>query len=233
MWQFLNFMPVKWLFQAIMFITGWTPLSKSQIERMKSQSRAVYIAPHSSIWDFMVTTMFALAQPEAFSDINVVVKPQAFNIWFGWILRKAGCIPATKRETSGDGFVEHTIQLLSRKERFKLLLAPRGSRTASSWKSGYYWIAKQMNIPIVVVGFDYEYRTPVIGEGHIVRDYDSKWNLERALMNEASRIVPLYPENAIRRCRIYRSTHLVQWYKLFCYLFMITTVIDTCLLFVM
>ena len=223
MWQAFNFRPIRWLARFILFLTGWTLLSKDQIRKMKSVKRAIYISPHSSVWDFGITSIFALAKPEAFGDIYTVVKPQPFDTWLGPYLRLAGCIPATRKEDTGDGFVEHTIKFLEPKKRFHLLIAPRGARDARAWKTGYYWIAKQMGIPIVVVGFDFEHRIPIIGNSYRIDEYADNKELEVALKLEAGMIIPLHPKQACIRIRRHRTPHVVQWYKLFTYAFMMTT----------
>jgi len=225
MWQAFNYFPIRWLARLIMFLTGWTPLSEAQIYRMKSIERSIYIFPHSSIWDFGVTTLFALAQPEAFEDIYGVMKPQPFETWLGPYLRSAGFIPATRRETTGNGFVENTIKFLEPKDRFHLLIAPRGARDATKWKTGYYWIAKQMKVPVVVVGCDFEHRVPIIGHSYHIDDYANIEELEVDLKKAAGMIVPLHPKGSCIRVRHHRTPHLVQWYKLFCFLFIGTTLL--------
>ena len=48
---------------------------------------------------------------------------------------------------------------------FKLALAPEGTRsTVKKWKTGFYYIAKGSNIPIVPCGLDFKRRTLYIAE---------------------------------------------------------------------
>lgn len=227
MWLIINCGLVRWLAKTLLFVTGWSQISKSQLVFLEQQKRAICIFPHSSAWELIVAIIHGLAHPEAFRYALTVMKPQPFEGFMGPWLEKLGFIPATKRENADGNFVTQTIKLLESKERFLLLIAPSGARSAHRWRSGYYWIAKQMQIPIIVVGQDYEKHIPVVGPTHLTSDYENKESLERALQDEASCIVPLIPHNSSLNIRSHRKTHLIQWYKFFCFAFMTTSVMYT------
>lgn len=225
MWSIFNYFPFRWLAKAILFVTGWTPMDQQMITRMERLNKAVFIFPHSSIWDFVMASLYSIAQPEVYRDIYTVMKPQPFETWLGPYLRSAGFIPATRREEGGGGFITDTVKFLEQKKRFLLLIAPRGSRDATDWRTGYYWIAKQMQIPIVVVGYDFEYRIPVVDQVFHVNDYPDYTSLEWNLKQVAGKIIPLNDKTSCLPLRPHRTPHLVNWYKLLCYLFLVTSVV--------
>ena len=51
-----------------------------------------------------------------------------------------------------------------RRDRFFLALMPAGSRaTPDSWRSGFYYIARDAGVPMFLVGFDWGTRTIASG----------------------------------------------------------------------
>ena len=229
MWSVFNYFPFRWLAKTILFLTGWTPMSKRLATKMKRLEKAVFIFPHSSNWDFVMASLYSIAQPEVYKHIYTVMKPQPFETWIGPYLRSAGFIPSTRREEGGGGFVSNTVKFLETKKRFLLLIAPRGSRDASEWKSGYYWIAKQMQIPIVVVGYDFEYRIPVVDRVFFTDHYENRESMERDLKQTAGNIIPLNDKTSCIELRTHRKPKLINHYKLLCYLFLITNLIFACM----
>lgn len=200
-------------------------MDKRMATKMERLGRAVFVFPHSSIWDFVMASLYSIAQPEIYEHIYTVMKPQPFNTWMGPYLRSAGFIPATRREEGNGGFVSDTIKFLENKERFLLLISPRGSRDASDWRTGYYWVAKQMQVPIVVVGYDFEYRIPVVDQVFHTNDYPDYESLERVLKRTAGEIIPLNDKTSCLPLRSHRTPHLVNWYKLLCYLLLVTNLV--------
>lgn len=58
--------------------------------------------------------------------------------------------------TPGQKKVEAIAGIFDQKEDFRLALSPEGTRKkVAEWKTGFYYIAKAANVPIVMVAFDY------------------------------------------------------------------------------
>lgn len=229
MWAAFDYFPFRWLARCILFLTGWEPMSKPIVTKMRRIGRAVFIFPHTSNWDFVMASLYAIAEPKVYKDIYAVVKPQLFENRLGPFLKSAGLIPATRREDSNAGFVPNVIKILENKKRFHLLISPRGSRDGKEWRSGYYWIAKQMKVPIVVVGYDFEYQIPVVDKVFYTNHYESRQDLERDLKLAAGEIIPLHDNKSCIQLRPHRKPKLINWYKLFCYLYMFTSIITASL----
>ena len=61
--------------------------------------------------------------------------------------------------------VDQVVQLYKEKEDFIMTITPEGTRGYSpNWKTGFYRIAHQANVPIVKIGFDYATKTVFIDE---------------------------------------------------------------------
>ena len=53
--------------------------------------------------------------------------------------------------------VDAVIDLFNSKEEFRLALSPEGTRKkVTTWKTGFYYIAKGANVPVVMAAFDFE-----------------------------------------------------------------------------
>jgi hypothetical protein len=63
--------------------------------------------------------------------------------------------------------VEQAVQAFDRSERLILLITPEGTRKkVKTWKTGFYYIARGANVPIVLAYADY--RRKVAGIGPVV-----------------------------------------------------------------
>lgn len=89
------------------------------------------------------------------TSIGFVGKQSLFNIpIIGWLLRKAGGMPVVRNKKQDT--VSAIADIFNKTEEFRLSLSPEGTRKkVTTWKTGFYFIAKQANIPIVLVAFDY------------------------------------------------------------------------------
>jgi len=200
---------LKWMARFILFIAGWRLFSQEEKRKLHSEDKAVYIYPHTSIWDFVVGVLYMFAQPDILKDGYFVMKPQPFEKWYGFILRKGRFIPATRREESGEGFVTKTVKYLSIKDKAYLFISPEGTRVANDWKTGFFYLAQEMNVKIGIVGLDYELQEPVVKNLHDYDDYESYDELKKVLMADMESIVPLYPSSSGSPVRKYIITKLI------------------------
>ena len=68
------------------------------------------------------------------------------------------------RSKSNDSVTAITA-IFNSKEKFRLSLSPEGTRKkVTKWKTGFYFIAKAANVPIVMVAFDYKKKQIVISK---------------------------------------------------------------------
>ena len=67
--------------------------------------------------------------------------------------------------------VDAIIDIFNSREEFKLALSPEGTRKkVSEWKTGFYFIAKGANVPIVMAGLDFENKRIRISEPYFTTD---------------------------------------------------------------
>ena len=145
------------IFRALVRVNGW------RLEGgLPNVPRAVLIAaPHSSWWDGVHGLLFKIALGV---DIKFMAKQEVFMGPLGWLLRKLGGIPIERE--AAHGVVEQMRELFRARKQLWLGITPEGTRKhVTHWKSGFWHIAREANVPIVPIYFDYPRK--VIGVGSL------------------------------------------------------------------
>lgn len=117
-------------------------------------------APHTSNWDFVLTisTIYSLG-----IKISWLAKRSLFRWPVKGLMEWLGGIPVD-RSVSGGGLVEQTVATFNSREKFILAIMPEGTRSkVREWKTGFYRIALEADVPIVLVRFDYGRKVMGIG----------------------------------------------------------------------
>ena len=158
------------LYQLIFKITGWKV--KGSIPE-SLQKYVMIVAPHTSNWDFFV----GLAARSILKlDTKYVAKQELFRFPFGWIFRLLGGYPVDR--SKHNNFVDAVCEIFKNQSTFSICLTPEGTRSyAPNWKTGFYYIAMQSKVPIIMVGFDYNSKTvfaepPYTPTGNIEEDIE-------------------------------------------------------------
>ena len=59
--------------------------------------------------------------------------------------------------------------MFKRNENFKLGISPEGTRKkVQNWKTGYYYVAKKANVPVVKVALDFKNKQVLIDEPYFL-----------------------------------------------------------------
>lgn len=112
-------------------------------------------APHTSNWDFLLFlgVIFQLR-----ADVRFMGKAELFRPPYGWFFYYCGGVPVDRKKSNG--LVEQMVKASRESERFILTIAPEGTRRyVSDWKRGFYHIAKNAGIPIVMAQVDGRHKT--------------------------------------------------------------------------
>jgi hypothetical protein len=154
-----------------------------------------------------------------------LVKPQPF-IYAGGLLKRLGAIAATKVDEKNGGCITKIIAELSPKDKFIFLICPKGTIVKAPWRSGYYNIAKQLQVPLLVAGLDYEKKTVIASESI---NYDRpEQEIKQFLFDKLKDIVPLYPKEEVVAIRKYNKNKLsIINYRRLLFLAMFITVLKT------
>ena len=118
----------------------------------------VAVVPHTSWLDFFIGLMVRSISKQ---QINFLGKKELFTPFTSWFFRGLGGAPLDR--SGNKGTVEAIAQAFNSHQKFRIALAPEGTRKkVKQLKTGYYHIAKRLNIPIVPVAFDYSNKKVVI-----------------------------------------------------------------------
>ena len=143
----------KFIFNKIL---GWKISGRFDPDVKKA---VVIVVPHTSWHDFYIGVF---SRRILKTDINFVAKKELFAWPFGWYFKWMG--GAALDRTPGQNKVEAIAEIFAKKDEFRLALAPEGTRKkVDTWKTGYYYIAQNANVPIIPVSFDYSTKTVTIG----------------------------------------------------------------------
>ncbi|MEY3263000.1 MAG: hypothetical protein RL717_477 [Pseudomonadota bacterium] len=137
--------------------TGW----KIEGSLPAGATKCVFIAaPHTSNWDLPYTLMVAFALR---LDIYWMGKHTLFRFPFGLLMRWLGGIPVNR--TQSTDLVGMSAQALREANGpIQLVIPPEGTRSKTRyWKTGFYYIALNAKVPILMAYMDYERKVSGIG----------------------------------------------------------------------
>ena len=176
----------KALAHTVMHLSRWTFATEFPLP-----DRCLVIgAPHTSNWDgfYMVMAMWAVERPVSFlvkknlTDVPVV----------GSFVKAIGGIPVD-REHPGH-LVDRIISLAESQDHFVLVITPKGTRSVRPyWKSGFYRIAMEADLPIVPGFIDGARRR--YGWGEPMRLTGNRRNDMDKIRDFYSGLVGIHPEN--------------------------------------
>ena len=133
---------------------------------LKTQKYVIIAAPHTSWQDFPIGI---LARNTSGIKINFIGKNSLFKGPFGFFFRSLGGTPVDR--SKNNNLVEAIIDIFNSKDEFKLALSPEGTRKkVEKWKTGFYYIAKGANVPIVMATLDFGKKEVKISEPYYTTD---------------------------------------------------------------
>jgi 1-acyl-sn-glycerol-3-phosphate acyltransferase len=142
---------------AFLRLNGWKVEGQLPPEAAKS----VFIAaPHTSNWDLPYTLMVAFVLR---LNICWMGKASIFRWPFGPVMRWLGGIAVNRAQSSN--LVAQSAQALEDADGpLQLVVPPEGTRGKTRhWKTGFYYIALQARVPIILAFMDYHRKVGGLG----------------------------------------------------------------------
>ncbi len=141
--------------QLILALFGW------RIEgEIPNLPKFVFVgAPHTSLWDMPLgmVVIWALGLRVYWFALHSIFRQPV-----GGLLRWLGGIPIDRR--ASHGVVEQMVVEYKRRDKYLLVILPTGKLArGTKWKSGFYHIARNADVPIVPVAFDYGRKAMTFG----------------------------------------------------------------------
>ena len=132
----------------ILQLRGW----KLKGEVPKESKCIIIFSPHTSNWDGVLGgLMIAKLRIKLF----VMAKDKIFIFPFKNFLLWLGVIPINRDKKSDT--VRQIVEEFKTRDAFKIFVVPSGTRKkVEKWKSGFYYIAKGANVPIILSFIDYK-----------------------------------------------------------------------------
>ena len=111
----------------------------------------VISAPHTSNWDFLIGRCFAYIKG---IKPKYLIKSELY-IWpLSILIRWNGGVPVYRKKEKD--MVKQVVDRLNKTDEMILGIAPEGTRAkVEKWKTGFYYIAQEAKIPIVLLYMDY------------------------------------------------------------------------------
>jgi 1-acyl-sn-glycerol-3-phosphate acyltransferase len=142
-------------------LTGW----KIEGQLPAGRDKCVFIAaPHTSNWDLPYTLMAAFALG---LNIHWMGKIQIFKFPFQSLMRWLGGIAVDRSKSTH--MVSASAEVLRHTEgELHLVIPPEGTRSLSrKWKTGFYYIALEAKVPIVLGFLDFGSKTTGLGPAFV------------------------------------------------------------------
>jgi len=127
---------------------GWKVVG----EFPKGKKFVVLAAPHTSGWDFVWGRLY---YNSIHKSVRFMINAKFFffplNIW----IRSLGAIPVVQDKKTS--LVNQMVKEFNQRENFLLTITPEGTRSrVKRWKRGFYHIARQAQVPVVLGFIDYQ-----------------------------------------------------------------------------
>lgn len=134
--------------KALLWLGGWTAVGGKP-----AVLKAVVIAaPHTSNWDAVWALIYKVSID---TEIHFFGKHTVFWFPLGVLLRSLGGIPLDRRKP-GDA-IQTAVDEFNNNEQYYFGLAPEGTRSLKPyWKTGFYRIAEEANVPVLLGFLDFE-----------------------------------------------------------------------------
>lgn len=152
---------MRWLAKYIYFkVLGWKVVGNTNFSKDTVKKAVIIAVPHTSWYDFPIAL---LLRKVVDLKVNFVGKKELFKWPFGYYFKAVGGRALDR--TPGQNKVQTIAQLFKKEEEFRLALAPEGTRKkVEEWKTGFYYIAKEARVPIIMFTLDFKNKQNKVSE---------------------------------------------------------------------
>ncbi len=144
--------------------------------------RIFAVIPHTSGWDFPLGLLLRSA---CSIEVGFIGKHSLFRPPFGWLFRWLGGVPVDR--STSHNYVTAVAGVFEKRDRFALAIAPEGTRQkVDKLKTGFYHIARQAKVPIILTQFNFGemkivFSEPLYASGNIDSDFETVYNFFRGV----------------------------------------------------
>ncbi len=140
------------LARALVRALGW----RVDFAGLPTLQGVILVYPHTSNWDFPIAVLlkWAVGLPVQFWGKDTLFRIPLFGAWLRWL----GGVPVSR--SAPQGVVGQMTAMMKQKKAdgqyFWLALSPEGTRRLTDgWRSGFYRLALEADVPVGLAGLDY------------------------------------------------------------------------------
>jgi 1-acyl-sn-glycerol-3-phosphate acyltransferase len=154
---------------GLMKLFGW----KSILAPAPGKKFVALGYPHTSNWDFIPAVAWAWSTG---LKMNFIGKAALFKGIMGPIMKALGGIPLERDKSKN--FVDQIVEIIKSRDEIALIVAAEGTRKkAEYWRSGFYYMALEANVPIGLAYMDWKRREIGIKQylmpsGNLEKDFE-------------------------------------------------------------
>jgi 1-acyl-sn-glycerol-3-phosphate acyltransferase len=158
---------MQWLAKFIYFkILGWKVVGNTNMSQGTIKKAIIIAVPHTSWHDFYIGVLLRAVLKV---KTNFVGKKELFIFPFGLFFRALGGAPINRQ--NNENKVDAIAKLFKDNKEFRMTMAPEGTRKkVKEWRTGFYYIAKKANVPIIMFTLDFENKQNNISEPFYTTD---------------------------------------------------------------
>lgn len=174
---------MKELSGYILDLLGW----KINGEFPDIKKSIVIFAPHTSYWDGLYGKLYLM---NLGINYKFLTKKEFFKFPMKYFFKAFGSIPVYKNKE----YINQIAELFDKNKELHVVLSPEGQLAKTDhWKKGFYYMAKEANIPILVGYIDYEKKE--IGIKGVINDTSNMRETFIEILNMYKNVKAKYPEN--------------------------------------
>ena len=137
---------------------GWEIKGNSTFSKLKIKKAILIAAPHTHWMDLFLGI---LIRGSVGFKSSFIGKKELFFFPLSIFLKLIGGIPVNRSKKNNT--VNEIVNIFNQRKEFILSLAPEGTRQkVSKFKTGFYYIAKEAGIPIIMITMDYSNKQSLI-----------------------------------------------------------------------
>lgn len=139
---------------------GWEIKGNSTFSKLKIKKAILIAAPHTHWMDLFLGI---LIRGSVGFKSSFIAKKELFFFPLSIFLKLIGGIPVNRSKKNNT--VNQIVNIFNQRKEFMLSLAPEGTRQkVSKFKTGFYYIAKEAGIPIIMITMDYSNKQSLISD---------------------------------------------------------------------
>ncbi len=141
----------------VLFISGW---KASYIKKFHADRCVMIAAPHTSNWDLLYA--LAVYWKEGI-NAKFLIKDVYTKGMFGFFFKWLGAIGVDR--STKTNMVDYAVNLFKENGQLVLLVPAEGKRCwVEKWKTGFYHIARNANVPVSLGYLDYKHKIAGVGD---------------------------------------------------------------------